>query len=67
MQADIPLTARVIFVIISSLVDDKRLLTVQIGAVDTAHQSIRQQETAVLNGSQNGNGGTELPIRCGIG
>ena len=67
MQADIPLGAGVIFVIVSPLVNDKCLLAVQIGAVDTAYQSIRQQETAVLNRGQNGNGGAELSIRCGIG
>ena len=67
MQADIPLGACVIFVIVSSLMDGERLLTVQIGTVDAAHQSIRQQKTAVLNGSQNGNGGAELSLQGGIG
>ena len=57
----------VLCLFLSSLMDGERLLTVQIGTVDAAHQSIRQQKTAVLNGSQNGNGGAELPLRRGIG
>ena len=63
VQADIPLGACVVFVIVSPLMDGERLLTVQIGTVDAAHQSIRQQKTAVLNGSQHGNGGAELPLQ----
>lgn len=56
VQADIPSSACVVFVIVSPLMDGQSLLTVQVGAVDAAHQSIRQQQTAVLDRSQHSDG-----------